>query len=312
MQCTSPYTLVDQNNMIVPCGKCIACRIKKRQEWAMRMLHEKTSWKDSLFLTLTYDDLHLPFGNKNLPTLRKDHLQKFMKRLRHHLRIRYNVYNPRVNGKPLKRYMTYPLRYFACGEYGENTQRPHYHAIIFGLSQFKEHREIIKNCWPYCDWKNNYIERKSFGSAEADSMRYVSQYIDKKFSGDYANDLYESLGRESVFKLASNGIGKQYCIENADMIEENKYLTMNGSRVSLPRYYINLLGTDISDLKQKARESEEELMRSIIGANMTLEEVYRFMSTEEVKRIDGAIKDKSSQRDKNLSAKIDLKKSKKI
>lgn len=311
MQCTNPFTLVDQYNMIVPCGKCLACRIKKRQEWAMRMMHERESWQDSLFLTLTYSDFYLPFGRVGLPTLRKDHLQKFFKRLRHHLRVMYYVYNS-CRRKPNKRYMQYPIRYFACGEYGDNTQRPHYHAIMFGLSQFNVDREVIKHCWPYCDWNNSYIERKSFGSAEADSMRYVSQYIDKKYDNDYSDEVYSDLGREPVFKLASNGIGRDWCIIHESQIADNMSLTFNGKTVSLPRYYINLLGLDISDLKKAAAERNEEVMASIIGLDMSLEEVYRFFSTDDVKYIDSVMRDRSRQRDKTLAASVNLARSKKM
>jgi hypothetical protein len=311
MQCTSPITLVEQDNMIVPCGKCLSCRIKKRQEWAMRMLHERDSWKDSLFLTLTYDNDHLPIGSKGLPTLKKEHLRNFIKRIRHHLRIQYFMYKPGTK-KPLKRYFEYKLRYFACGEYGEETQRPHYHAIIFGLSQFGEHRELIKKQWPYCDWKNRTIEQNCFGSAEPDSMRYVSQYIDKKFNNDYGQEIYEDLGREPVFKFASNGIGRDWCLKNEYNIIKKKYLTMNGTKLSLPRYYINLLGLDISDLKQLAREKEKRIMNSIIGSELSLEEVYRYLTTEEVKHIDGVLKKQSLQRDKNVIASLKNKKSKKM
>ncbi len=295
MQCTNPFTLVDQGNMIVPCGKCIACRIKKRQEWAMRMLHERSVWKDSVFITLTYDDLSMPFGLKGLPTLRKAHLQKFMKRLRYYL------------AKDDRK-----IKYFACGEYGEETERPHYHAIIFGMSQFGDDRCLIKGNWPYCDWKNSSIERFSFGCAEADSIRYVSQYIDKKYNGSYADEIYGDLGREPVFKLASNGIGREWCICNEDNIIDVGNCTMNGVPLSIPRYYIDLLGMDISEQKKEAREKEELIMRSILGADMTLEEVYRYLSTAEVKRVDCALKKSASQRDKDLSTKVDLKRSKKI
>lgn len=312
MQCVRPFTLVEQDNMIVPCGKCIACRIKKRQEWAMRMLHERESWQDSLFLTLTYSDEFVPVGQHGLLTLKKEHLQLFFKRLRHHLRIQYSLYNTSGRRRPLKRYFHFPLKYFACGEYGEETERPHYHAIIFGLSQFKDHRFVIQKCWPYADWTNRFIAVNSFGNAEADSIQYVSKYLNKKYSGDYGMSLYEDAGREPVFKLASNGIGREWCINHADQVEQNKFVSLNGVKLSLPRYYIDLLGLDISDLKAMSREKEELLMRSIIGHDCTLEEVYRYFTTEDLHTVYDTIYNGNVQREKNLDAKTKMFNSKKI
>ena len=120
----------------VPCGQCHGCRLERSRQWALRCVHEAQLHDQSSFITLTYDDEHLPEG----ATLVKRDFQLFMKRLRKALH-------------PIK------IRYFMCGEYGENafqgtfsqdkrrraTQekhlqqykisalgRPHYHAIIFG------------------------------------------------------------------------------------------------------------------------------------------------------------------------------------
>ena len=71
------------------------------------------------------------------------------------------------------------IRYFACGEYGDRTARPHYHAIVFGLSLSSDDKQMVKDSWPFCDWSNCSIARNSFGMAEPDSISYVAQYIDK-------------------------------------------------------------------------------------------------------------------------------------
>ena len=119
----------------VPCGQCIGCRLERSRQWAMRCVHEAQLHDYNSFITLTYDDQHLPQN----ASLRKEDFQKFMKRLRKEL--------------------DYPIRFFHCGEYGENAfkgkfssqpsvkrkqmkhleqyklsalGRPHYHAIIFG------------------------------------------------------------------------------------------------------------------------------------------------------------------------------------
>lgn len=97
----------------VPCGKCVKCRLKKSAEWAMRCMHEASLHDSNYFLTLTYDEDHYPLNG----SLVRDEIPKFIKRLRR--RLDYL-------GKP-------KIRVYYCGEYGDSTNRPHYHAIVFGL-----------------------------------------------------------------------------------------------------------------------------------------------------------------------------------
>ena len=108
MNCTNPVNL---NGVELQCGKCIACRIAKSNEWGTRIYHELDYYPESCFLTLTYDEEHLPddYG------LHKKHLQDFFKRLR------------KNTGKKIK--------YYAVGEYGENYDRPHYHCIMLAIDR---------------------------------------------------------------------------------------------------------------------------------------------------------------------------------
>ena len=101
----------------VPCGRCIGCRLDKARDWALRCNHEASLYSAGLnncFLTLTYDDAHLPKDH----SLKKIHFRKFIRALR----------------KKTKQ----KIRYYMCGEYGNATEannwiaRPHYHAILFG------------------------------------------------------------------------------------------------------------------------------------------------------------------------------------
>ena len=91
----------------VPCGRCIGCRLERSRQWAIRCLHESKSHEDNCFITLTYDDEHLPRDR----SLDVKVFQDFIKRMRKKV------------GK---------FRYFHCGEYGEKEFRPHFHACIFG------------------------------------------------------------------------------------------------------------------------------------------------------------------------------------
>lgn len=215
MQCTTPIRI---NNQFFPCGHCLSCRIGKAREWSARLLHELPFWSSSVFVTLTYEDTYLPTNR----SLRKRDLQLFFKRLRKSL-----------NGRKIK--------YFACGEYGSKTQRPHYHAIIFGLGQDEESKELVKNAWRYCQW-SQFQDSKAFGSVTYDSCRYVSDYIFKKYNGVKADEEYLTKGLEVPFKVSSQGLGLRYCLADCANLRANGCFTLRGVRMGLPRYYVDKLG----------------------------------------------------------------------
>lgn len=99
---------VDATPLAIPCGNCIGCRTTKAREWSLRCHLEAQQHSSTVFATLTYRDDALP------PTLDKRHLQLWLKRLRKSLGA------------------ARAIRFFAAGEYGETTSRPHYHSLIFG------------------------------------------------------------------------------------------------------------------------------------------------------------------------------------
>jgi len=95
------------------CGRCAACLSKRRRTWAHRiMLETKVHDGKSSFVTLTYQTA--PRSHGDLETLEPHHLRDFWKRLRKNTGA--------------------TLRYFAVGEYGERSGRPHYHAALWGLA----------------------------------------------------------------------------------------------------------------------------------------------------------------------------------
>lgn len=151
MKCKSPFFVKDQK-ILVPCGKCLSCRINKRSAWTGRMILELQSHSYAMFLTLTYSDENLP----DPPYISKRELQLFFKRLR-------------------KACGNHKLRYYACGEYGEGKGRPHYHAIVYGLSSSsEEHRKLVSD-----SWKFGFVY---FGDASMRSMQYVAGYVAKKLN----------------------------------------------------------------------------------------------------------------------------------
>ena len=109
-----PSKAIPFSEFKIPCGQCIGCRLSKSREWAARCVVEAKSHKNNMFLTLTYDDAHLPEDG----SLHYEHFQLFMKRMRKYFMSRFGQ----------------QLRFFMCGEYGDKLGRPHYHAIIFGVT----------------------------------------------------------------------------------------------------------------------------------------------------------------------------------
>lgn len=201
----------------IPCGKCAGCRLEHSRQWALRCMHEKRMHTDSAFLTLTYNDANLPSGG----TLVKRDLQLFMKRLRKEY----------PNG----------LRFFACGEYGDKSLRPHYHVLLLN-SDFADKRpvstgsrytlytsQLLSKLWP----AGSHV----IGDVNFESAAYVARYCMKKMSGPKAKDHYN--GREAEFLVMSRrpGIGTAYLAKYSGEMYTHDNVIVNGVPSSLPRFY---------------------------------------------------------------------------
>lgn len=219
MECITPIWL-EKLGRFVPCGRCRACRVNYSSMWSTRLMHELASHKNAVFLTLTYSDKNLIFSIDNKrPTLYKRHWQLFMKRLR------------RYDDQERK------FKYYVCGEYGETTGRPHYHAIIFGLSVKECDRALVRKCWKHCDEVGIY-----FGTVTKDSCRYTADYIMKSAKSKADKEAYYRQCMEPPFCTISNGIGLEFIASHSDEMTKNlSTIGANGERVSLPRYYADKL-----------------------------------------------------------------------
>lgn len=203
----------------VPCGRCAGCRLEHSRQWAMRCMHEKRLHSASCFVTLTYDNAHLPPGG----TLVKRDLQLFMKRYR------------KVAGNG--------VRFFACGEYGEKTNRPHYHLLLLNkdfadkrlMSSGSEYNlyasATLSQLWEY----GNH----ALGDVSFESCAYVARYCMKKVTGKPAADHYK--GREPEFIVMSRrpGIGTGYFEKYSEEMYTHDNVIVNGVKSSLPRFYDN-------------------------------------------------------------------------
>lgn len=285
MNCTNQIRITKNLNpsefpdgLLVPCGKCLPCRAQKKREWAMRLFHELDSWDDGVFITLTYDEEHIPeYG-----TISKRDLQLFFKRLR-----------KRIEPKKIK--------YYACGEYGKTTQRPHYHAIIFGLSV--QDSKIIEEVWD-----EGFI---TTGLVEPASIDYVCKYIDKKLSGELEEMVYTQTKRLSPFKICSLGMGLDFVKKNMKQLIENEKITVFGVEQTFPRYYLKHLGMEKSDFrKEKAKEKEVARIKKLAGVELSDDDFYKRASAEEYMKYYEKHKANLKQKSKTMQALIDMRTSK--
>lgn len=202
---------------VVNCGRCAVCLRKKQLDWAFRLNHELKKSESACFLTLTYDDRSVPNTGLGYSLVKKD-FQDFMKRLRKH-------------AKKTK------IKYYACGEYGDRTERPHYHAIVFNLPKPFE-KYVLKA------WKYGHVH---IGSVTEASIMYTTKYTLKGLKRRRPEEVDE-LGRQPEFALMSNGLGLGYIKhEIIQYLYKNgtKLLTLQGGvKKKLPRYYIDKMFTD--------------------------------------------------------------------
>lgn len=274
---------------LLPCGQCLGCTIKRSKDWATRMMCELTYHDKACFVTLTYNDesmynpeldlvSHYVDSNGELQesyTLRKRPFQLFMKRLRKH-------------------FAPQEIRFFACGEYGGKTRRPHYHAILYGIDFSEDRVPWQRNFQEDMQWRSPTLEKlwpygfSLIAEVNMQTCAYVSRYCTKKRYGSQ-NMYYQTFNIEPEFNLMSRrpGIGKQWFIDNKDAIYENQEIFLStkkgGVKVRPPSYYDKLY--DITNPDESAvikanrkRMSEEANKLKVESSGMNL---YELLAAEE-------------------------------
>lgn len=211
-RCIYPITLGDKEGLkkhkVVPCGKCVPCKRRRQAGWSFRLMQEAQHSFSAVFLTLTYADEHLTYGD-TWPTLVKRDFQLFMKRLR-------KEHHKKSDKK---------LVYYACGEYGESTYRPHYHAILFNLRPDMLFDARLSEIWKLGNVRVDPCNIKT--------IQYVSKYVMK--SDKKPDDV------EPEFSLMSRGIGKGYLTDAVKKYYKQNQLPYvvwkDGQKMTMPRYY---------------------------------------------------------------------------
>lgn len=239
---------IDPEAIKIPCGKCIGCRLDQSRAWADRMMLELDRTKKGIFLTLTYDNEHVPFttdeeGSFGALTLCKRDFQLFFKRLR-------------------KQFADKDIRFYAVGEYGSSSLRPHYHAVIFGISkedfpdnQFYKFTEL-KDALYMSRWLQEKVWKNgicTYADVTWKDCAYTARYVQKKiFHGhDLLCDIY---GVEPEFSVMSRrpGIGAYYMQDHPEMFEYSRiYLSNHTDGVSIPKYFLKNLKLTNPELYDK-------------------------------------------------------------
>lgn len=213
--CITPFALRHKFTgewIEVPCGKCPECRKRRISGWSFRLMQEFKVSHSAYFITLTYDTVHVPLSRSGYMTLNKKQCQDFFKRLRHYDTIEESQL---------------PIKYYLCGEYGGQTNRPHYHIILFNVKSLAS----ITKAWQYGSFHMGEVNVKSVG--------YTLKYLDK----EKRIPMHRNDDRIPEFSLMSKGLGSNYLTpqmvqyHKADLVNRVCCTLEDQKKIAMPRYY---------------------------------------------------------------------------
>lgn len=229
--------------VMLPCGQCVGCRQDRVSSWAIRCQHEARVHGESCFATLTYSDEALPQDG----SVKVRDVQLFMKKLR-------------------KRFGR-GIRFFACGEYGDQTSRPHYHLLIFGMDfpdkvYFTKRNgnpvytsAALRELWPH--------GLSELGMITAKSAAYCAQYAQKKITGKMADDHYTRVSPVdgAPYRVAPEfstmsrrpGLGTEWFNRFASDVFPSDHVIVEGSPRRVPNFYLKLLSEPDADRVKRRR-----------------------------------------------------------
>lgn len=225
MPCDSPYWVVPKgrfDKVPVPCGRCPNCKQRRVNDWTFRMLQEDKVSSSAYFITLTYDNEHVPLTEKGYMTLVKS-----IKKLNRKGKLCSYPHPKSVQAfiKRLRKDTSDKLRYYFAGEYGSLTFRPHYHLILFNLSDIS----LVEK-----HWKWGHVD---IGTVSGRSIAYTTKYIDKK----KRVPVHRNDDRLPEFSLMSKGLGLSYLSPAMRRYYSEDVTRMHvrsdGRFIAIPRYY---------------------------------------------------------------------------
>jgi hypothetical protein len=284
-------------HMDVPCGKCIACLKRKSNEWAIRLYHEACMFRERdlgcSFITLTYNDEKCPIGvkpfthAKPMRSLRLGDITRFMKSLRQILEREWDASG---------------IRYYIAGEYGPDTERPHYHGVIFGWS-FPDREplgvrgksranlyrsRVLDRSWSY---EGESLGYHSVGEElNPQSISYVTKYITK--IGDFG-EKDPNRGRREVERANMSrmpGLGASWIEKYWQEVYHSDSVIFGEREVKPPRFYDRYLAkhqpavwSRVSAERKKAGIAAADELACEVAANpfrMTEKEEYMKLTTQ--------------------------------
>jgi len=219
MACYFPFI---KDNLPLPCGKCPPCLQKRANNWVFRCMQEAKVSDTTLWCTLTYESP--PLDANGMMTLRPSDLQKFWKRLR----------------KIKRDFSKKTIKYYGCGEYGSEFERPHYHAVIFNSSP-----EHVAKAWndfmSLDDEQGVKLGFTTFDELNHNTAMYTAKYMNKgklipKFKGDLRHPEFQVFSKKLGINFITDATKHFY---NAD--PTRSYVSINGFKKSLPRYFYDKL-----------------------------------------------------------------------
>lgn len=286
----------------IPCGQCIGCRMDYSRMWADRCMLEAQQYEHNAFITLTYADEHLPPLKEVLdvesgeisqwPSLVPDDLTKFMKDLRRYYEYHFNHKD---------------IRFYACGEYGGKSGRPHFHVLVFNLPPLPDmkhwfttdahekiyHSDILQNDI----WKKGIC---SIGELTWNSAAYVARYVVKKQKGntkglvDLCGNLVSGIEPEFTRMSRMPGIAWKYYDEHKHQFYETDEIVMSirGKirTIKPPRYFDKMYDLEcqefdenniqdfdpfkMRDIKKARAENAKKAMQDQLSRTTLNEEEY--------------------------------------
>lgn len=258
-------------SLFLPCGQCHGCRLERSRQWAIRCMHEAQMHKDNCFITLTYSadrEGYRPDRMCDGVSLEYRDFQKFIRRLR-------------------KAWPRDKIRFYMCGEYGENFSRPHFHACLFGFNfPDREPLRLIGQSKLFSSaqltklWGHGFC---SIGEVTFESAAYIARYCMKKINGDMALPHYTDPDTGQVRSPEFNhmslkpGIGASWFTRFHGDVYPSDEVIVRGREMRPPRYY----DKKIADMYPEMLE-DVKLQRELDAAMHAADNTFERLAVKEV------------------------------
>lgn len=246
----------------VPCGQCVGCRLEYSRQWAVRSSHEMQCHDRNCFVTLTFSDEAL--------------LSPLSRGVKPWERLSVNVRELQLFMKRLRRKYPHKIRFFGCGEYGDDNDRPHYHAILFN-HDFEDKKPWKRNGNGDMLYRSSELELlwphgySSVAAASFKTAAYVARYMMKKVKGRLSQKAYaprivpvsgEIMERSPEFAKMSQSLGKSWFQKYGSDVYPSDEVVIDAIPQKPPKFYDGMAETmeeyHIERIKRERRARARE------------------------------------------------------